>query len=101
MCPWVGNVLLLNNNVNAMSFKRNYCTGGSLLAKQYSHLIQDAQDDVGTGPGAPGPDGVRHRHIAAMYLAAHCALGVMDNFAISSAGNTTCPMPILIISDDI
>ena len=70
MCPWVSNVLLLNNNVNAMSFKRNYCTGGSLLGKQYSHLIQDVQDYVGTGPGAPGPDGGRHRPIAAMYLAA-------------------------------
>ena len=84
-----------------MSFKQNYCAGGSPLGKQYSHRIQDAQEDVGTGPGAPGPDGGRQRPIAVMYLAARCALGVMDTFATSSVGNTTGPTPMLIISDDI
>ena len=101
MCPWVSSVLLLNNNVNSMSFKCHYCIGGSLLGKQYSQLIQDVQDDAGTGPEVPGPDGGRHRPIPIMYLAARCAHGVSDNFATCSVGNTTCPTSILIISDDI
>ena len=46
----LSSVLLLNNNVNAMSFNRHYCTGSSRLGKQYSHLIQDMQDDVDTAP---------------------------------------------------
>ena len=54
--------------------------------------MQDAQVDVGNGPGELGPDGGRHRPIAVMYLAARCALGVMDNFATFSAGNTTFPI---------
>ena len=58
MGPSVSSVFLLNNNVT------------TLVATGLVVLMQDAQVDIGNGPGAPGPDGGRHRPITAIYLAA-------------------------------
>ena len=63
--------------------------------------MQALQDKAGTGPGSPGPVCGRHRPIADMYLAARVARGAGDKSVIFFVGNTTLPMPIDIISDDI
>ena len=82
--------------------KNTHHSGGSRPSgKQYRQFMQMLQDEAGTGRGSSGSICGHHRLITAMYLAARGALGAVEKSAISSAGNTTHPMPMDIISDDI
>ena len=59
--------------------------GGSLSSgKQYSQVIQDRQDEAGTGPGTPKPDGGLHRPMADMYFVVRVARGAGNKSATSA-----------------
>ena len=81
---------------------KNHAAGGTGPSrKQYRQFMQALQDEAGTGPGSPGPVCGRHKPIAVTYSAARGALGVVDKAATSSKGNTTRPITIVSISEDI
>ena len=94
--------VLIQTILFQIRMKRHYSGGSRPSRKQCRQFIQALQDEAGIGPGSPGPVCGRHRpYMSAMYLAARGALGAVDKSAISCDGNTTCPIPRVIISQDI
>ena len=55
--------------------------------KQSVYCIQLLQDEIGNGPGAPGPPGGRHKPIAATYCAERWIPGAGEIASIASERN--------------